>query len=71
MLFKPKKYKDRKSPPLYLCTNQLVYVDNCRYLGIKIETYSCKSDIKRQLRKFYVKVRVLKSYCTNLYCTLF
>ena len=62
MLFKPKKYKDRKSPPLYLCTNQLVYVDNCRYLGIKIETYFFSDDDK---------VHLFKSYCTNLYCTQF
>ena len=52
MLLKPKKLKDLKSPPLYLCNNQLDFVDNCRYLGIKIENYSYKSDMKRQLCKF-------------------
>jgi len=31
MLFKPKKLNDLKSPPLYLCNNQLDYVNNCRY----------------------------------------
>jgi len=84
MLFKPKKLK---SPPLYLCNNQLDYVNNCRYLGVKIETYSCKSDMKRQLCKFYtnanvrlrkcsfcfnnVKVFLFKLYCSNLFCTQF
>jgi len=47
MLLKPKKLKDLKSPQLYLHNNQLDYVDTCRYLGIKVETYSCKSDMKR------------------------
>jgi len=84
-LFKPKKLKYFNSPPLYLRNNQLDYIDNCRYLGIKIEIYSCKSDIRRQFCKFYAKanmlirklsfcsddakVRLFKSYCTNLYCT--
>ena len=49
LLFKPKKLKGLKYPTLYLCNNQLDCVDNFGYLGIKIETYSCKSDIKRQL----------------------
>ena len=49
MLFKPKKLKDYKSSPLYLRNNQLHYINNCRYLGIKIETYSIKSDIKKTL----------------------
>jgi len=87
MLFKPKKLKEFKYPPLYLCNNQLDYVNNCTYLGVKIETYSCKSDMKRQLRQFYatanmlirkfsfcsddVKVFLFKSYCTNIYCTQF
>jgi len=81
MLLKPKKLKDLKSPSLYVCNNQLDYINNCRYLGVKIETYSCKSDMKRQLCKFYanvnmlirkfyfcsddVKVFLFKSYCTN------
>ena len=55
MLFKPKKLK---SLPLYLCNNQLDYVDNCRYLDIKIETYSCKSNMKKQLCPFYAKVLI-------------
>ena len=87
IIYNSKKLKDLKSPPLYLCNNQLDYVNNCRYLGVKIETYSCKSDMKRQLCKFYananmlirkfsfcfddVKVFLFKSYCTNLYCTQF
>ena len=71
---------------MYLCNNQLDYVNNCRYLGVKIETYSCKSDMKRQLCTFYANANMLirkfsfcsddvkvlfKSYCTNLYCTQF
>ena len=84
MLFKPKKLKYL---PLFLCNDQLDYVDNCRYLGVKTETYSCKSDMKRQLcklyananlliRKFnfcsdYVKVCLFKSCCTNLCRTQF
>ena len=52
MLFKPKKLKDLKSPPLYLGNNQLDYVNNCTYLGVKIEAYSSKSDIKRQLLNY-------------------
>jgi len=52
MLFKHKKLNDLNSPSLYLCNNRLDYVDNCRDLGIKIENYSCKSDMKRQLCKF-------------------
>jgi len=87
MLLKPKKLEDLKSLPLYLCNNQLDYVNNCRYLGVKIETCSCKSDMRRQLCKFYsnanmlirkfsfcsddVTVFLYKSYCTNLYCTQF
>ena len=87
ILLKHKKLKDRKSPPLYLYNIQLDYVNNCRYLGVKMESYSCKSDIKRQLCKFYVnanmlirkfsfcsddvKVRLFKSYCSNLNCTPF
>ena len=31
MLFKPKKLKYIKSTQLYLCNNQLGYVDKCRY----------------------------------------
>ena len=46
ILFKPKKLKDLISLPLYLCNNRLEYVNDCKYLGLKIETYSCRSDIK-------------------------
>ena len=45
-LFKHKKLNDLESPPLYVCNNNLDYVDNCRCLDIKIETYSCKYDMK-------------------------
>ena len=31
ILFKPKKLKDFKSPPLYLCNNQLDYVNNLNH----------------------------------------
>ena len=47
MLLKPKKLEDLETP--LLCNNQLDYVNNCRYLGAKIEAYSSKSHIKRQL----------------------
>ena len=68
MLLKPKKLNDLKSLPLYLCNNQLDYVNNCRYLGVKIETYSCKSDMKRQLCKFYANANMLirkYSFCSD------
>ena len=46
MLFESKELKDLKSAALYLCNNQLYYADNCRYLHIKIETYSGNSGVK-------------------------
>ena len=42
-----------------MCNNCLDYVDNCRDLGIKIENYSCKSDMEGQFFKFYANANML------------
>ena len=65
MLFKPKKLKDLKSPPLYSCKCDMrrhlckVYA-NANMLITKFRF--CSDD---------VKVCLFKSYCTNLYCIQF
>jgi len=59
MLFKPKKLNDLKYPPLYLGNYQLDYIDNYIYLGVKIETYSCKFNMKRQLFQLYANANIL------------
>ena len=87
MFFKPKLFKNTCNPLLQLCNNDLVFVEKCKYLGVHVETETCKADVKRQLCKFYananmllrkfhfcsdnVKVQLFKSYCTTLYCSQF
>ena len=45
----------------YLNRLEIPRVDQCKYLGIMISIKNCDIDIKRQLRKFYANINILKN----------
>ena len=66
-------------PTVFIGSNALKYVAESKYLGFSIcDSKQDDNDILRQMRIVYdksrssdVKVTLLQSYCTTLYCPFF
>ena len=72
-------------PTFHLNKLEIPRVDQCKYLGIMVNTKNCNIDMIRQMRKFHyninivyrkfskcssdVKCMLFKSFCPNMYCT--